>query len=168
VLLTEIPCRRSADCQQNKRESIWFSICSFSFCWDGESSQCGTADCQFPVCHCRLSVCSVLPPTVSLQCATAHCQFTVCYRPLSVCSVLLPTVSLQCATAHCQFAVCYCRLSVCSVLPPTLFAVCYCPLSVCSVLLATVSLQCATAYCDVLYRGLTLKPTINHLHKMTQ
>jgi hypothetical protein len=58
------------------------------------SLQCVSADCQFAVCYCWLTVCSVLLLTVSMQCVTADCQYAVCYCWLSVCSVLLLTVSL--------------------------------------------------------------------------
>ena len=42
VLVAQIPCGRSPDCQ--KKASIWFWICSFSLSWDGESLQCATPD----------------------------------------------------------------------------------------------------------------------------
>ena len=42
VLVAQIPCGWSPDCQKNKRASIWFWICSFSLSWDGESLQCAT------------------------------------------------------------------------------------------------------------------------------
>ena len=44
VLVAQIPCGRSPDCQKNKWASIWFWICSFSLSWDGDSLQCATPD----------------------------------------------------------------------------------------------------------------------------
>ena len=44
VLVAQIPCGRSPDCQKNKWASIWFWICSFSLSWDGGSLQCATPD----------------------------------------------------------------------------------------------------------------------------
>ena len=42
VLVAQIPCGRSPDCQKNKSASIWFWISSFSLSWDRESLQCAT------------------------------------------------------------------------------------------------------------------------------
>ena len=44
VLVAQIPCGRSPDCQNNKWASIWSWIYSFSLSWDGESLQCATPD----------------------------------------------------------------------------------------------------------------------------
>ena len=40
VLVAQIPCGRSPDCQKNKWASTWFWICSFSLYSDGEFALC--------------------------------------------------------------------------------------------------------------------------------